>query len=59
MTTSVGSPVNLEKLLDRAVNALSSIDGVYTRSDTNQKREIIGSIYSEKLVFSESGYRTT
>ncbi|TKT93346.1 recombinase family protein [Dyadobacter frigoris] len=59
MTTSVNSPVNLEKMLDRAVNALSNIDLVYTRSDTNQKREIIGSMYPEKLVFSESGYRTT
>jgi site-specific DNA recombinase len=59
MTTSVNSPVNLEKMLDRAVNALSNIDLVYTRSDTNQKREIIGSMYPEKLVFSESGYQTT
>ena len=59
VTTSVNSPVNLEKMLDKAVNALSNIDLVYTRSDTNQKREIIGSMYPEKLVFAESGYRTT
>ena len=59
MTTSVSSPVNLEKILDKAVHALSNIDIVYNGSDTNQKREIIGSIYPEKLVFSESGYRTT
>jgi len=41
------------------VHALSKIDIVYNGSNTNLKREIIGSIYPEKLVFSESGYQTT
>jgi site-specific DNA recombinase len=59
MTTSVGSPVNLEKMLDKAVSTLSNLDVIYSKSDINQKREIIGSIYPEKLTFSESGYRTT
>ena len=59
MITSVGSPVNLEKMLDKALSALSTTDLVFTRSDTNQKREIIGSINPEKLVFSENEYRTT
>jgi site-specific DNA recombinase len=59
MTTSVGSPVNLEKMLDKAVSTLSNLDVIYSESDINQKREIIGSIYPEKLTFSESGYRTT
>ena len=59
MITSVGSPVNLEQMLDKALSALSTTDLVFTRSDTNQKREIIGSINPEKLVFSENEYRTT
>jgi hypothetical protein len=47
-----------EPLLNRAVETLSSLDLIYERSDNKKKREIIGSIFPEKLVFDGLYYRT-
>jgi site-specific DNA recombinase len=50
---------NIEPLLDKAVATLSCLDKLYEKADNKTKREIIGSIYPEKLVFDGFRYRTT
>jgi len=45
-------------MVEKALFTLSNLDEAYQKTDVNQKREIIGSIYPEKLVFSENNYRT-
>ncbi len=48
----------IDRLLDKAVSALSNLDKIYSDADTVKKREIIGSIYPEKLCFDGEQYRT-
>lgn len=52
-TTSIAS------LLDKALDGLTRLDTLYTEADTKRKREIIGSMYPEKLTFDGIGYRTS
>ena len=61
-----GRALNLDKgttsiapLLDKALNNLTRLDTLYEESDTKRKREIIGSIYPEKMTFDGIGYRTS
>ncbi len=49
---------NIEPLLNKAITTLSSLDMLYENADNKGKREIIGSIYPEKLVFDGFQYRT-
>ncbi len=42
-------------LLDKALNGLTRLDILYTK----RKKEIIGSMYPEKLTFDGIGYRTS
>lgn len=49
---------NIESLLNKAVATLSYLDKLYENADNNSKREIIGSIYPEKLTFDGFHYRT-
>ena len=44
-------------MLDSAVRHLSYLDVLYEKSDTEGKRQIISSIYPEKLIFDEEQYR--
>lgn len=50
---------NIENTLNKAASALSTLDILYESGDLKQKREIIGSIFPEKLVFDGEQYRTT
>jgi len=50
---------NIEPLLDKAVAALSSLDILYEKANNKSKREIIGSIFPEKLVFDGMHYYRT
>ncbi len=50
---------NIEPLLNKAMSTLSNLDELYEKGDNKAKREIIGSIYPEKLVFDGFHYRTT
>lgn len=45
--------------LEKALNSLVRLDKLYEQADVQKKREIIGSIYPEKLVFDGINYRTT
>ncbi|HEY9260119.1 recombinase family protein [Chitinophaga sp.] len=49
---------NIESLLDNAVKSLVTLDQLYKDGDVKKKRQIIGSIFPEKLVFDGSHYRT-
>jgi site-specific DNA recombinase len=49
---------NIEPLLNKAIANLTSLDKLYENANNENKREIIGSIYPEKLVFNGFHYRT-
>ena len=48
----------IDGLLDQAIGNLSRLDKLYEEGTIAQKRQIIGSIYPEKLVFDGFQYRT-
>ncbi|MEJ7679012.1 MAG: hypothetical protein WKG06_14400 [Segetibacter sp.] len=48
----------VDKLIDKAVSTLSHLDIIYTKANVIRKREIISSIYPEKLSFDGMQYRT-
>jgi site-specific DNA recombinase len=50
---------NIDAILDKAVNTLSRLDTLYENATSLKKREIISSIFPEKLVFDGFNYRTT
>jgi site-specific DNA recombinase len=52
-TTSIAA------LLNKALNGLTKLDTLYAEADTKRKREIIGSMYPEKLTFDGMSYRTS
>jgi site-specific DNA recombinase len=52
------STVTIKTDLDQAIDALSRIDKLYKDGDVRKKREIVGSIYPEKLIFDGTEYRT-
>lgn len=49
---------NIESMLEKAASAMSSLDVLYANGDVIQKREIIGSMFSEKWVFDGRRHRT-
>jgi transcription elongation factor Elf1 len=49
---------NIEPLLNKAISTLSSLYTLYQNADNKSKREIIGSMYPEKLTFDGMHYRT-
>ena len=53
------SSFNIDLTVDKAISTLSNIDMLYKDGDSTKKREIIGSIYPEKLCFDGINYRTT
>ncbi len=50
---------DIEQYIDKALYNLAHLDERYEKADIQTKREIIGSIYPEKIEFSESTYRTS
>src|SRR5690606_25680714 len=50
---------NAEKFVNFGLNLLSNIDLLYTKASVNIKKHLLGSIFSEKLVFEKNKYRTT
>jgi site-specific DNA recombinase len=50
--------LNIKRNLESALNVLSKLSNVYKEGDIETKRQIIGSIYPEKLLFDGSTYRT-
>ncbi|WP_116788621.1 recombinase family protein [Flavobacterium psychrotrophum] len=52
------SQMQVEKLMDKAISTLSRLDTYYSTLPVSKKRELIGSIYPEKIVFDGKDYRT-
>ena len=50
--------VNFPKLLDQSVTYITNVAKIYIEGDIGTKREIIGSIFPEKLEFDGKSYRT-
>lgn len=50
---------NIEPLIDKALSVLENIDQLYSKSSTQVKRDIIGSMFPDKLQFDGEHYRTT
>ncbi len=50
---------SITALLNKALNGLTRLDKLYEEADTKRKREIIGSMYPEKLTFDGISYRTS
>jgi site-specific DNA recombinase len=51
--------LNIDSMVDKAVNTFSRLDHLYLNSNIIRKREIISSIFPEKLIFDGYSYRTT
>lgn len=49
---------DITPLIEKAVALLSRLDESYVAMSTELKRELVGSMFPEKLTFSESGFRT-
>ena len=49
---------NVDHLLENAINVIGKLDSLYVDGDIKKKRQIIGSIYPEKLIFDGNNYRT-
>ena len=47
-----------DKLINKAVSTLSHLDIIYSEANITKKREIISSIFPEKLSFDGFQYRT-
>jgi len=52
------SQPQVEKLMDKAIATLSRLDTHYGNMILSKKRELIGSIFPEKIVFDGKEYRT-
>jgi site-specific DNA recombinase len=50
--------VDINKLLERAVCALENLNELFVDGDLKRKRQIVGSIFPEKLIFDGINYRT-
>ena len=59
IASSADSQENIDTILNKAVNTLSHLDTLYENASSMKKREIIGSIFPEKLIFDGFNYRTT
>ncbi len=57
-TTTASSTISIDKLIEKAVSTLSHLDIIYSEANVIKKREIISSIYPEKLSFDGLQYRT-
>lgn len=59
LTTFNQENIDIASLLDEGVNNLLKLDYIYENGDIEKKRQVISSIYPEKLSFSENGVRTS
>ncbi len=50
---------DFDSLLENALHIFSHLDCLYLKSSTVHKREIISSIFPDKLIFDGCNYRTT
>ena len=58
VATQSNNPKSIDGLLDCGVDNLLKLDYLFNKGDITQKRNIIGSIFPENLIFDGEGYRT-
>lgn len=51
-------PLNIRPQLEQGITVLEHIDHWYSHSTTDARRQILGSIFPEKLVYDGTGFRT-
>ena len=59
VNASIDDQVDIKALLDKGVNNLLKLDYLYETADTEKKRDIISSMYPEKLTFDGFSLWTT
>jgi len=50
--------INIKSLLDKGIDNLLGLDHIYETADIDKKREVISSMFPEKLHFENSSLRT-
>ncbi len=50
--------IDINKILNKAIEVIANIGTLYAQADISMKRRIIGSIFPEKVVFDGEIYRT-
>ena len=58
LSTCNNDQVDIKDLLDKGINNLIKLEHIYETSDTEKKREIISSMYPEKMTFDGFSFRT-
>ncbi len=58
LSTTSNIQENIDSILGKAVNTLSRLDTLYENANSMKKRQIISSIFPEKLIFDGFNYRT-
>lgn len=58
MSSSAAPKVDLFSIVGTAVSNMLNLDSIYLKADISKKREIIGSIFHEKLCFDGTPHRT-
>lgn len=58
LEASSKSVSSIEMLINKSIQTLAGLENLYVQSDTEKRRQIIGSIYPEKLVFDGFRFRT-
>jgi site-specific DNA recombinase len=51
--------VDIKDLLDKGINNLLKLDNLFETADIEMKREIVSSMYSEKMTFNGFSFRTS
>ena len=59
LSTLAGKKSNLKPQIESALSAVNQLDGIYKLCNTEGKREIISSIFPDKLVYEGDIYRTS
>jgi site-specific DNA recombinase len=59
LSTCNHNHVDIKDLLDKGINNLLKLDNLYETADIEKKREIISSMYPEKMTFNGFSFRTS
>jgi site-specific DNA recombinase len=59
LSTCNNDRVDIKDMLDKGINNLLKLENIYENSDAEKKREIISSMYPEKMTFDGFSFRTS
>jgi len=58
LTIPKSNPMSIDRMIGKAIQALSNVKRAYVDGDVSKKKEVLGCIFREKLKFDEKKYRT-